>query len=314
MKTAELLYAYFEQRGDLTRAVVHDLFGCNCTPDNLSLFLGLYKGLYLMDVSPYEIHRCFTENRLDELIHVKYSLRPSNYYKEFCDQNLTIGPTSLGEMEYEDDDEHGEEDDDEHDEDDDAEDEAHINTNDDNEMGLSDSDPDASDLHHTNITPLIYTTITPPYHFQTNAVDAKKHKFSSVKETIDTKIRSYKRDDKKNKFVYEKDLYVSHEDVKFMLKLQENKCYVCGDNVITENWIPKCCYQLTLDRIDNSLSHLTTNVLICCQYCNCRDYQVNVLGCTDTYKVCEYGCHTTIRRDLRRRTDVPKEEIQALKE
>lgn len=57
------------------------------------MFLGLYKGLYMMNVSYQEIYRCFLENRLDELIHIKYSLEKNIYYEKFCEKNIKIGKT-----------------------------------------------------------------------------------------------------------------------------------------------------------------------------------------------------------------------------
>ena len=65
----------------------------NSRNNTLDLILAVYKGLYIMDVSHTELHRCFQRNKLDELIHTKYSLRKSGYYKDFCKENIVIGQT-----------------------------------------------------------------------------------------------------------------------------------------------------------------------------------------------------------------------------
>lgn len=103
MKSSKALYNYFEQRGQLSNNIIVDLFGylnwtqkmLNETEECIILFVGLYKGLYLMDVTHQEIHRYYLNGKLDELIHNKYSIRRSKYYKEFCDKNIIIGKTIM---------------------------------------------------------------------------------------------------------------------------------------------------------------------------------------------------------------------------
>jgi len=117
--TAELLYDHFDGKGaPIGFPIVITLFGyVNWTEDmqeniddTLVLFSGIFKGLYLMDVSSNEIHNAFLENKLDDLIHTKYksynskilSYNPkskrryaSNYYRDFCEKKITIGKTFL---------------------------------------------------------------------------------------------------------------------------------------------------------------------------------------------------------------------------
>jgi transposase len=102
MTMVKSLYDYFEgTEKELQFSVIADLFGyINWTKemnetkdDTIAMFLGLYKGLYMMNVSYQEIYRCFLENRLDELIHNKYSLEKSTYYEKFCEKNIKIGKT-----------------------------------------------------------------------------------------------------------------------------------------------------------------------------------------------------------------------------
>lgn len=70
--------------------------------------------------------------------------------------------------------------------------------------------------------------------------------------------------------------YIDINDVEALLKIQENKCYICKENVLV-NYISGCKNQFTLDRINSKNPHLKGNILIACWYCNCRDFnrQVN---------------------------------------
>lgn len=103
MNSSKALYNYFEQRGQLSNSIIVDLFGYSNwtqemldeTEEYISLFIGLYKGLYLMDVTHQEINRYYSNGKLDELIHMKYSIGRSGYYKEFCDKNIIIGKTIM---------------------------------------------------------------------------------------------------------------------------------------------------------------------------------------------------------------------------
>ncbi len=99
--TANALYNNFEGRGDWYPAIEVDLYGrFNWTsemkadiPKTLSLFCGIYKGLYLRGITSDEIHKKFKENRLDELIHNTYLNSPSEYYRMFCEKSIKIGIT-----------------------------------------------------------------------------------------------------------------------------------------------------------------------------------------------------------------------------
>ena len=89
--TAKALWDYFDGKGELTPPIIADLFGGNYEDRNL--LYGLYKGLYIMDVTWKEVYRCYLTNNLDKLIHTKYSIYPSGYYERFCNNNITIGQT-----------------------------------------------------------------------------------------------------------------------------------------------------------------------------------------------------------------------------
>tara|TARA_Y100000389_G_scaffold66148_1_gene62264 strand:- start:437 stop:1291 length:855 start_codon:yes stop_codon:yes gene_type:complete len=104
--TPVALYKHFDGEEGYTcyRAYACDLFGAlnwahSCEKDEfddrIQTCYGVYKGLYLMGVSAKEIYRCYLKNKLDELIHTKYSFNQSGYYREFCEKNIVIGNTFL---------------------------------------------------------------------------------------------------------------------------------------------------------------------------------------------------------------------------
>ena len=276
MTSSKALYDYFERNGELVPSIICDLFGYRNwsilmkenRDDILTMFIGLYKGLYIFDVSHKEIYRCFLKNKLDDLIHMKYSINKSDYYKEFCEKQIKIGNTFITEEENK----------------------------------------------KTNDEPFIYSQIQPPYHYNQSKTQITKKSLGDEDDIILHKINKYKDQDKKSYRKIKDDEYVSVNDVKKILFKQENKCYVCADNVITEEWQPNCLYHFTLDRIDNKLPHNKNNVLICCYYCNCFNDDTIYADDSDVclYKLCKDKCHTLKRNITRKRCDVSKEEITKL--
>lgn len=324
MTSIKALYDYFEGKGKIHPAIINDLFGyANWTSfmktnrdDVLTLFLGLYKGLYIMGVTPNETYRCFLQNKLDDLIHIKYSVTGSGYYNVFCgksvknptdfDNQMVGNPIKIGNTFF----------------------------------GLradDDKDDDDDTCQTSNeIVPLIYT-IQPSF-------VRIKNSLTDIDVIISKKIMGYKHQDsrkaKNNQVFSVTDKYVTVADVKNLLYKQEEKCYVCGDVVsVTSCENPndknvddvdvllrrinnlmsgtthtsECMYQFTLDRIDNKLPHNRDNVLICCQYCNCfgetdKHQEVERRVC----KMCPNKCHTIKRNIPRTRRDVSKIEIQKL--
>lgn len=84
-------------------------------------------------------------------------------------------------------------------------------------------------------------------------------------------------------------------DCKFilnMLKEQNNKCYVCNDDLILYDWKPYCCYQFSIDRLKEYESHNKDNIKISCYYCNCFKL-FDIQG-----KICKSNCHVIERKDV----------------
>lgn len=159
--------------------------------------------------------------------------------------------------------------------------------------------------------PLIYT-IQPSYVREASLWTG----FPNIDEIILLKIQCYQyQDARKNRPIIDNQ-YVSVEDVKKLLIKQEQKCYVCGDIVLLDDYCAtRCMYQITLDRIDNKLPHNKDNVLICCYYCNCYG-NPGVDDCDlleSTIKLCPNKCHCIERTVSRSRTEVPKEEMAYLR-
>lgn len=95
--SAEALCDYIEGNEEPIRlSIVVDLFGyANWTSfmksnrgDVLTLFIEVYKGLHMRGVTSKEIHRCFLQNKLDDLIYIKYSVTGSGYYNVFCGKSV----------------------------------------------------------------------------------------------------------------------------------------------------------------------------------------------------------------------------------
>lgn len=75
-------------------AILNDFFGDEPSDEEYRIIYGLYEGLIkFKGISEEVLYDCFITNRLDELIHKKYTFQPSKYYKEFCDHNIVIGET-----------------------------------------------------------------------------------------------------------------------------------------------------------------------------------------------------------------------------
>lgn len=276
--------------------VLVDYWGKNIADNaTISLIYGVYKGLhYSKGVTAALFHKCFLANRLDELIHKKYQHKKSGYYLQFVEQQIIIGNTY-------------------HDfrsPDDPIQENIDFEISDDNhcpscycegyytENYIFDAPPDCLICYKRICKACSYYDDTDFSYicYQCNT--------SSLKGNIDKKLSRYKKSDK-SKFNREGDVTI--EDISQLLKKQYFTCYVCDEPVITSRWKPFCCYQFSVDRIDNNLPHDRTNVLISCYYCNCRHHS----EFHQKDKVCSERCHIT-PKFLPSRTTVDVEKINRL--
>lgn len=98
--------------------------------------------------------------------------------------------------------------------------------------------------------------------------ESVEHRAIIIKE-LTNKIIGYKRQDVE-KSVFQKDLFVSLENIIDKLLCSKLKCYYCKESceLLYKNVYSK--QQWTLDRINNDLGHNTDNVVISCLECNLK--------------------------------------------
>lgn len=95
-----------------------------------------------------------------------------------------------------------------------------------------------------------------------------------VKKELERKIKSYKMQDiKKNKLDEEK--LIKIDECIDKLVLSKMKCYYCLENMLLVYENVREPKQWTLDRIDNSIGHITENVVISCLDCNLKRRTMN---------------------------------------
>ena len=261
-----------------------------------------FKGVNLL-----LLDKCLKFNKLDELIAQKFKYRTSKYYQQFIDNKIIIGDTY----------------------------ESIFNDNNDlitssehkftiftddycpscntngfitnkNSIEFDGCVPDCKKCYVIMCKNCAYieNKDEPWSKICYNCLDKKcldKKSNGNLKSNIMKKIHSYKIYDK-NRFNIEGDI-----DYKFITELlhkQDKKCYICKETILLIDWKPYCCYQFSIDRIDNTKPHDKNNVLIACYYCNCRDYPK-----FDQYnKKCNQNCHT-VYKDLRHKNTVSDIEI-----
>ena len=293
---------------DMHPAVVCDYFGIN-DESSVNIIYGIYEGLIkYKGVSNKLLKNCYMTNRLDELIHAKYTHHKSRYYVEFCNKHIKIGNT-------------------------------YFTKNSDNIESLNILTDDycttcnADGYYTKHNCKLSYpSAITsecsaPPDCFQCGNVmckmcsnyDKKEESFicymcenPTIFASIATKLNGYRKTDIQ-KFGTVGN--ITKDDVVALLNKQKFRCYVCDDIVLTFGWRPSCLYQFSIDRINNSLPHNRDNVLISCYYCNCLEYLTYALNCGENAKnkICDNHCHSEKRNISIKRTDVSVDKINALK-
>jgi 5-methylcytosine-specific restriction endonuclease McrA len=92
---------------------------------------------------------------------------------------------------------------------------------------------------------------------------------SLILKELTSKIAGYRRQDVEKK-IFQKDLFVSLEDVVDKLLCSKLKCFYCKRRceLLYKNMYSK--QQWTLDRIDNDLGHNADNVVVSCLECNLK--------------------------------------------
>ena len=95
-----------------------------------------------------------------------------------------------------------------------------------------------------------------------------------VKKELERKIKSYRvQDIKKDKLNEEK--LIKMDECIDKLVLSKMKCYYCREDMMLVYENVREPKQWTLDRIDNSIGHITDNVVISCLSCNLKRRTMN---------------------------------------
>lgn len=94
MDTVVNLYKCLKNNNRPDASICHDFFGKkNLTSDHIAIILGCYKDLYMQNIPINIFHKCFINNKLDELIHKKHTFCKNDYYDLFVKKNIVIGNT-----------------------------------------------------------------------------------------------------------------------------------------------------------------------------------------------------------------------------
>jgi hypothetical protein len=304
MYTSKILYFDLDKGKKHDYPVLLDYYGLSNINNNknIDIIRGIYEGLKLKGIQPILLHLCFLTNRLDELIHKQYTYNKSKYYIDFLKNNIKIGDTALISIF-----------------------DNYKNLVDENNQIIieyfdiynDDYCPSCNIIgFHTNKNSSEYTGVRDC--IECCSIICKKCSFIKnedepwsklcykcengtmfgitgkygINKNIQNKINSHKKFDL---IRFNNKGNIEVDDVLLLLNKQNNKCYVCNDNLETNNYEKFCCYQFSIDRIDNSKPHNKDNVLISCYFCNCRDFPLF----DQPFKICKSGCHKIKRDDIK---------------
>ena len=273
-------------------AIMVDYFGYHNIFDKekVEIIFGVYQGLVNFKGVQWKLlHACFIKNKLDELIHAKYKYRQSGYYKDFVNKRLVIGETCLQEQVEQPcvilDDDHCPT----------CLQKGFVTNN--NFINLDEAPPDCAIC--CKMVCKLCASFNEDEGYICNQCDT-----TSLKRNIEQKLANYKRMDI-DRFEMAGD--VAFDDIVALLKKQTFRCYICNDMVLATSWKPYCCYQFSVDRVNDTLPHNKNNVLISCYYCNCRHHP----EFTQHHKKCHAGCHT-VKRDLPTKSQIDIDKINSL--
>lgn len=88
-----------------------------------------------------------------------------------------------------------------------------------------------------------------------------------LSKELQKKLNGYLNQDKK-KNRYNKDFFISLEQVIEKIVSSQMKCFYCKDNILLLYKNIRDPFQWTLERIDNNIQHQLNNIEICCLKCN----------------------------------------------
>jgi hypothetical protein len=88
-----------------------------------------------------------------------------------------------------------------------------------------------------------------------------------IKQSIKTKISSYKSQDKKSK-KYDEDQFITYDQLIEKLNNCKLVCYYCATTTLLVYKSKKETKQWSLERLNNNLGHYASNTCISCLKCN----------------------------------------------
>ena len=105
------------------------------------------------------------------------------------------------------------------------------------------------------------------------APEMRLHDLGAVKESdliarIEAKIAGHREADLKTGRSWAESDYVDVPTVLALLKEQRNRCCVCHEHLLPAWTKPKEPRQFSIDRLDNDLAHVKSNVRMACLRCN----------------------------------------------
>nr|QFG75175.1 MAG: hypothetical protein [Megaviridae environmental sample] len=108
-----------------------------------------------------------------------------------------------------------------------------------------------------------------------NGLYFDKQQKPEVVPYIHKKIAGYKQQDYKKK-IYNKELFITFDEVIELLVISQLKCFYCKCNMRVRYEKTRDKQQWTLDRIDNDKGHHGDNVKIACLGCNLKRRRLNM--------------------------------------
>jgi hypothetical protein len=102
-----------------------------------------------------------------------------------------------------------------------------------------------------------------------------KKKVDSFHGSIVSKINGYRQQDILKKLLQESE-FIDFDFVNSLIHDSQFKCFYCQNDVLIEYDIVREMKQWSLDRKDNTIGHIKTNVVLACLECNLKRKNKNI--------------------------------------
>lgn len=105
--------------------------------------------------------------------------------------------------------------------------------------------------------------------FEHSLQEIRKKQFSKIEQYVNNKVKNYKSQDKKANREIDNNLYITSEWIRRTKIEQNHECAICQCALEFDINDAKVTSNLTVDRINNTLSHYKKNCKLTCIRCNC---------------------------------------------